>query len=332
MRSYTSPRKTFGFLGNNRIIFWFLGVVVVAGIIISGFFYNRHEIRISVDGKEIITVIRGGTVAESIQKAKVALGEKDIAEPPLQTKLTEDLKVKITRMVQVTLIADGQSTEHWVPAGNVEQTIRRLNVALNPNDQIVPEPETEIKTGDSIEVIRFSEKYIDEPVKIPFMVERRNDDSMEKGTTRIVRKGQEGLIQRTLKITLKNGQEIKREVIGEEEVRKPVNKIVAYGTVTFKQVSRGGTIRFSQAFNMTATAYTHTGNNTFSGIYPYRGTVAVDRNVIKLGTKLYVEGYGYATALDVGSAIRGNRIDLFFDTEKEARKWGRRQVKVYVLE
>jgi 3D (Asp-Asp-Asp) domain-containing protein len=81
-----------------------------------------------------------------------------------------------------------------------------------------------------------------------------------------------------------------------------------------------------------STAYTHTGNTTFTGIWPYEGVVAVDPRVIPLGTKMYVEGYGYATAADTGGLIKGNIIDVFMDTHEKAVNWGRRQVKIYILE
>ena len=62
------------------------------------------------------------------------------------------------------------------------------------------------------------------------------------------------------------------------------------------------------------------------------GVVAVDPRVIPLRTRLYVEGYGPALAADVGAAIKGNRIDVFFETVDEALRYGRRQVNVYILE
>lgn len=72
------------------------------------------------------------------------------------------------------------------------------------------------------------------------------------------------------------------------------------------------------------------------------GTVAVDPNVIPLGTKLYVTGYDYAglpvggflaTALDTGGAIKGSRIDIFVpDSRSQAMKFGFQNVQVYVLE
>ncbi|MFD2617323.1 peptidoglycan-binding protein [Terrilactibacillus laevilacticus] len=65
---------------------------------------------------------------------------------------------------------------------------------------------------------------------------------------------------------------------------------------------------------------------------PEAKVVAVDPNVIPLGTKLYVEGYGYAIAADTGGAIKGMKIDLFFNDNSEALDWGRRTVKVKVIE
>lgn len=59
--------------------------------------------------------------------------------------------------------------------------------------------------------------------------------------------------------------------------------------------------------------------------------VAVDPNVIPLGTRLYIEGYGEAYAVDTGGAIRGNIIDVHFSTAAQCYAWGRRQVQVTIL-
>ncbi len=84
-----------------------------------------------------------------------------------------------------------------------------------------------------------------------------------------------------------------------------------------------------------ATAYTRydegCGEYTYRGSYLRRGLVAVDPNIIPLGTRLYVPGYGDALADDIGGAIQGNRIDLAMDTLDEAFDYGRREVTVYVL-
>jgi 3D (Asp-Asp-Asp) domain-containing protein len=89
---------------------------------------------------------------------------------------------------------------------------------------------------------------------------------------------------------------------------------------------------------MIATAYTksieegtHKGI-TRSGTQVSRGTVAVDPRVIPLGTKLYVENYGHAVALDTGGAIKENRIDLYMETKDEAFEFGRKEVRVWIIE
>ena len=95
----------------------------------------------------------------------------------------------------------------------------------------------------------------------------------------------------------------------------------------------------SKILYMNATAYTAycsgCSGTTATGIdlraNPDAKVVAVDPSVIPLGTKLYVEGYGYAVAGDTGGAIKGNRIDLFMASNDDALKWGRKTVKVRIL-
>ncbi|MBT2757461.1 LysM peptidoglycan-binding domain-containing protein [Mesobacillus foraminis] len=65
---------------------------------------------------------------------------------------------------------------------------------------------------------------------------------------------------------------------------------------------------------------------------PNAKVIAVDPSVIPLGSKVYVQGYGYATAEDIGGAIKGNRIDVFIPEQSDALAFGRKQVKVTIVE
>ncbi len=69
---------------------------------------------------------------------------------------------------------------------------------------------------------------------------------------------------------------------------------------------------------------------TASGVRARRGTIAADKSRYPYGTIVYVEGYGYGRVEDIGGAIRGNSIDLYFDTHREALEWGRKQMRVQV--
>ncbi|MGG3496619.1 LysM peptidoglycan-binding domain-containing protein [Peribacillus simplex] len=64
---------------------------------------------------------------------------------------------------------------------------------------------------------------------------------------------------------------------------------------------------------------------------PDAKVISVDPSVIPLGSKVYIEGYGYATAADTGSAIKGNRVDIYIPNEKDAVNWGVKNVKLQVL-
>jgi 3D (Asp-Asp-Asp) domain-containing protein len=94
-----------------------------------------------------------------------------------------------------------------------------------------------------------------------------------------------------------------------------------------------------KSLTLTATGYdpgpeaNGSGNeaNTVSGTRARFGIAAVDPRLIPLGSLLYVEGYGLAKALDIGGAIKGARIDLCFNSTREAEDWGRKKTRVYLL-
>jgi len=94
--------------------------------------------------------------------------------------------------------------------------------------------------------------------------------------------------------------------------------------------------RYNRVIAMTATAYTAydegNSNTTYRGNILRKGLVAVDPTVIPLGTRLYISGYGYAIADDIGGSIKGNRIDLAFSNRDEAIQFGIRKVTVYILD
>lgn len=94
-----------------------------------------------------------------------------------------------------------------------------------------------------------------------------------------------------------------------------------------------------KTISVEATAYTAKCDGcsgvTYTGVDlnkdPNAKVIAVDPNVIPLGTEVYVEGYGNAIAADIGGAIKGDRIDIHVPSKQEAYNWGRRTVNVTIL-
>lgn len=72
------------------------------------------------------------------------------------------------------------------------------------------------------------------------------------------------------------------------------------------------------------------GGPTASGVLPEEGrTVAADWDVLPAGTEIYIDGFGWRTVEDTGGAIRGNTIDIFFESHEEAAEFGIQEVELY---
>ncbi len=143
---------------------------------------------------------------------------------------------------------------------------------------------------------------------------------------------------------LKTWNGIKSETIHPNQKLKVVNtdstvKKQSTSKKVAKTPSRSDDDNVVKEITVSASAYTANCNGcsgiTSTGINLKRNpdvkVIAVDPSVIPLGTKVYVEGYGYAIAGDTGGSIKGNKIDVFFPSKSEAYKWGRKQVKIKIL-
>jgi 3D (Asp-Asp-Asp) domain-containing protein len=87
------------------------------------------------------------------------------------------------------------------------------------------------------------------------------------------------------------------------------------------------TVLVGTHLTVSTTAYS-LGGYTSSGLHTGWGVVAVDPSVIPLGTHMTIPGYGDAVAADTGTAIIGDRLDLWFPTLAMAQAWGRRTVTI----
>lgn len=260
---------------------------------------------------------------QAVTLAGFLIGEKDILKVSNQEKSEV---ISPPPSIASALTANDSS-----PMDGNLVTGKTANPTLAPALGPAPSHMELLTPGTTIDVIRVTQREfaVDEP--IAYQVEKTIDATMEAGTAKTVQPGKNGLARHVFLITCHNGQEVQREQIRTEVLVQPTNQVIAAGNSY--TVSRGGQrFDFREARNMVSTAYTYTGNRTATGVYPKVGTVAVDPTVISLGTKMYIEGYGYATAADTGGAIKGNRIDVFMETYSQCMNWGRRTVKVYLLD
>ncbi len=309
-------------------------------------------------------------VGDFLRQEGITLGENDRMDASLDDSIIENYitKINITRGVSVRVVIDGVTKVYEKPAGaQAGEIIYSLE-----NENNVKYESSVRKTDilyDDMEIVlqSISTKEIVNTETIPFetIVEEKND--LEKGVVKVVQEGSEGQKEQVIKISLFQGEEKSREIVSEKIVKEPVNKIEHHGTaepaaaVIAQKSSRanasneelrslyaaaesGKEFNYAKEYTMSASAYTagyeSTGKRpgdpgygiTASGMRAEHGVVATDPSVIPLGTKLYIEGYGYAIAGDTGGTINGNSIDLFYESLDDALRFGRRKVKVYVIQ
>lgn len=299
------------------------------------------EVSVTVDGKTFYYKTIKSTVKEVLEENGITITKDDYITPSLDSKIDENTKIVIKRAFEVKILVDNEEKVVYIPTGTVEDAIKKAGVSLGKLDKVNLPLSQILDKPTVIKITRVKEKIIVERQSIPFPTITKTNYRMDYGKQKVIQQGQDGILEKRFRVIMEDGKEIERKLIGQKVIKSPKPRIVEVGTIRWFKTSRGEIVRYKKVYTMIATAYSLTPNDTgkspshpdygrtATGHRVRRGVVAVDPRVIPLGTRLYVEGYGFATALDTGSAIKGNRIDLF--VEKDAYKFGVRRVKVYVL-
>ena len=243
----------------------------------------------------------------------------------------------------------------------VASLLKRMDIVPSPLEMV------SVTASDKhVSIIVASDLTMYEHVEesSPFETIRRPNPKMQKGEEKVVQEGVDGVRAAVYEVVWSNGEVISRQFV-EKLNSTAQNKIIEYGTATAvpstvtenihspianvtKNADGSGTLTlttgevlpFSGVKSMKATAYTAghdgVGTRTATGTHVRRGTVAVDKRVVPLGTRMYIvtnDGsyvYGLSVAEDTGYV--GNNLDLYHDTYQQCINFGRRGVTVYFLD
>lgn len=313
--------------------------------------HRAVPVQVAIDGTVTSYLTPEKTVRAFFDTENIAVQEKDKVSVSLEEEIVSGMRVSIARAVGVTLVADGEEKTYQTPEKTVGAFLTSENIAVNELDKVSLSMEDTITSGMSITIVRVTTEVMEEVQNVAFAVQEKKDSTLDKGKTVVKQEGAAGERKLTKKLTYEDGVLVGEEILSTEVLKEAVDKIVLVGTrntavyakkpsASSLAASRGtpvpSSLSYSRAFRVEATAYAGHGI-TATGTKPVRNpngwsTIAVDRNVIPLGTKVYVENYGYAIAEDVGGAIKGNKIDIYVNSTAEAYQWGRRTVTIYILE
>ncbi|MBU5343005.1 DUF348 domain-containing protein [Caldibacillus hisashii] len=298
-----------------------------------------YMVILTLNGEEKKVWTTAKTVKEFFAKSEIAVKEQDQLSVPLKTKIKQGLKINLDTAFQVVVNDGGEERTVWSTSTTVADFLEQQGIKLNELDRVEPGLDQMIGENVPVNIVRVEKvtDVVEEPLE--FATVTQKDSNLESGKQQVVQEGKIGKVQKTYEVILENGQEVSKTLISENVMEKATDKIVAVGTKEMTQlVSRGS--ETGKEFYVSSTAYTASCNGcsgkTAIGIdlhaNPGAKIIAVDPSVIPLGTKVYVEGYGYAVAADTGTRIKGNKIDVFFASQSDAYRWGQRTVKIKILQ
>lgn len=254
-----------------------------------------------------------------------------------------------------TVTGQPDDTEGALALAGVEVSERdRVTSALQADGSVAVTVERPVTT--------YEELIVD---LLPYDTLRQADPDLLLGEEQVVQAGVQGAVSARSRVVTDPDGSLSITSMG-TTVSQPVDEIVAYGTqvepVTQSWLSvtddvlthidanadgsgtlttaSGQELTYTQVLNCKATAYTtqrQSWKKTATGTTARVGAIAVDPRVIPYGTRMFIVSadgsitYGVATAEDCGGNIKGNRIDLFFDTYDECVSFGVRACDVYLL-
>jgi 3D (Asp-Asp-Asp) domain-containing protein len=302
-------------------------------ILFNGTAEANDKKSITVEENGIITQYKTNseTVQELMNEIEINIGKNDCISSPLNSNLINGSLIRIYHAYIQMVKINEQIRYYYVKynktvgelLNDMQNEFKEVFVCNNNNENY-------LKDCISVEFLSKHIKLIEEKENIPYQTEVILSDKLCKDQDKIKQIGCDGEKLLLYEVEYLNNKEISRKLIDEKTIREATKEVIIRGTA-------------KKILSMNASAYTagyestgkHPGQKgygiTATGKKATHGVVAVDPNVIPLGSRLYVEGYGYAMAWDIGGAIKGNKIDLFYDDLAEAIKFGRKNLMVYVL-
>jgi 3D (Asp-Asp-Asp) domain-containing protein len=239
----------------------------------------------------------------------------------------------------VRVLVDGRTVSLANTADTVRSALADAKVTLDADDEVTPALDAALTNGGTIRVSRvtFTESITE--LKVPYRtVIRPATRGNRPYHPTVMKEGRPGVKRVSYRARLVDGREVSRATLSEEVVREPeVQVVVARQPQALG--SRGAYIG-RRSITVVATAYDpspgscgkYADGKTCNGKRAGYGIIAVDPKLIPLGAKLYVPGYGYGIAADVGGAIKGNHVDLGFNSRSGAFAWGKKQVKLTIVD
>jgi uncharacterized protein YabE (DUF348 family)/3D (Asp-Asp-Asp) domain-containing protein len=294
---------------------------------------------ISEDGATTESSSSRQTVAQALREAGIGIGPGDAVTPGADAPLDAGLHIEVRHAKAVTVTLPHDHTVLYTLAATVAEALSSAGITIPAGAYIDPPPETAVRAGMFVRVVQLSESSDVEREFIESGTVYKPDPDLRPGETRTV-PGHDGVHVRRYDVAYVNGEEAGRTLVEEYDDPAPMDTIIYYPVQKGRTgepppaPSAGTTLRvYATWYNPASSgrapsdpAYGHTA----TGAIVTYGIVAVDPDVIPLGTKMFIPGYGYAVAADTGGAVKGYLIDLGFPDGVQV-DWQSHWVEITIL-
>ncbi|MHA6534398.1 ubiquitin-like domain-containing protein [Paenibacillus sp. BAC0078] len=343
------------------------GVVsIIIALIILLYVHGQSikEITLVIDGKVQKLETREALLSDVLAKEQISLQPHDALSIGLSDEIKDGDRVVINRAQAFSLTADGATKTLYTTEDTIGQAIDKLGISLESYDKIYPSLETAVTADMEVKIVRINKQVVQRTASLPFRVIKTADPSLTKGTVRVAQAGKPGVMVQHIEKIYRDGKLASMRMVGKEVQTVTKDKIIAVGikalpkpavaTVTPKPKTTSKSSKVSANSNnvitkagvdfeykrviknVSMTAYSSEepgiGTRTASGTRVTEGrTIAVDPNVIPIGWWVYIEGLGFRRAEDTGGAIKGNKVDVYYDSLSHARNFGRKSRTIYVI-
>ncbi|MEE8369334.1 MAG: G5 domain-containing protein, partial [Dehalococcoidia bacterium] len=275
------------------------------------------------------------TVGQALSSAGITIGRRDIVSPDPDTSLAPGLTIRVQYAARVDLGLNGVRWVEYSHAATVAEFLKEIGVEIGPMDRVSPGLAEPLDRQMRIDVTTVYAVINLVELPVPFDTIYWSDPDLLQGESALVQTGSAGLLRRAYLIQYENGIAVSRTRIGETTV-PPTDQIIALGTKVIREpeLARSDGQACVETMDVFATWYTAASSGgsgiTFTGTAVYKGIVAVDPQVIPLGTRMYIPGYGYGLAADTGGGIIGAWIDLGYGPD-DVYDWATGRVEICIL-
>lgn len=206
--------------------------VMLATVAITLFIFNPQGVNITINDSGRITDAHTSeiTVGAFLSKNGINLGKSDVVELALTEPLKDGMNIVIRRATPVTINYGTEKYSVDMLAGTVGDALTLASITPGVNDEIYPDVSSYISPGMEINVIKVDTTTFKERESIPFKEKTKKTDKLNKGKTKLVQDGEEGILENTIRVVYKNNKIISKTKIGEKVVRDPVDEITHVGT------------------------------------------------------------------------------------------------------